>query len=192
MSKRYGVGIIGNCCTHGEFVAFALKQEPEAIIVAGWEDDPRRTAGLSAATGLDLAPSPDALLEDPAIDIIALACSPHQKAAWVEKAARAGKHIFLNKPMAENLDSARRIERQWPEHRFSLSTTFRRSAASTRSRPGCSTKSERADMAARSTTRTPSALPSRRISRWRQSGRSGSIPLDIGRRRTDQPRLLRG
>ena len=110
MSKRYGVGIIGNCCTHGEFVAFALKQEPEAIIVAGWEDDPRRTAGLSAATGLDLAPSPDALFEDPAIDIIALACSPHQKVVWVEKAAQAGKHLFLNKPMAENLDSARRIE----------------------------------------------------------------------------------
>jgi hypothetical protein len=40
MSQRYGVGIIGNCCTHGEFVAFALKQEPEAIVVAGWEDDP--------------------------------------------------------------------------------------------------------------------------------------------------------
>jgi predicted dehydrogenase len=29
----------------------------------------------------------------------------------VEKAAQAGKHIFLNKPLAENLDSARRIEK---------------------------------------------------------------------------------
>jgi predicted dehydrogenase len=111
MSKHYGVGILGNCCTHGEFVAFALQQEPEADIVAGWEDDPRRTTGLAAATGLDLAPSPEALLEDPAIDIIALACSPHEKAAWVEKTAQAGKHIFLNKPMAESLDSAWRIER---------------------------------------------------------------------------------
>ena len=120
MSKRYGVGILGNCCTHGEFVAFALKQEPQATIVAGWEDDPRRTAGLSAATGLDLAPSPDALLEDPAIDIIALACSPHEKAAWVERAARAGKHIFLNKPMAESLDSAWRIEKALAESTVQL------------------------------------------------------------------------
>jgi predicted dehydrogenase len=110
MSKHYGVGILGNCCTHGEFVAFALKQEPRATIVAGWDDDPRRTAGLSAAIGLDLAPSPEVLLSDSAIDIIALACSPHEKAAWVEKAAQAGKHIFLNKPMAESLDSALRIE----------------------------------------------------------------------------------
>jgi predicted dehydrogenase len=111
MSEQYGVGILGNCCTHGEFVAFALKQEPEAKIVAAWEDDPRRTVGLSAATGLDLAPSPEALLEDPAIDIIALACSPHEKAAWVEKAVQADKHIFLNKPMAESLDAAWRIEK---------------------------------------------------------------------------------
>jgi predicted dehydrogenase len=111
MSRRYGVGILGNCCTHGEFVAFALKQEPEASIIAGWEDDPRRPAGLSTPIGLDLASSPEALLEDPAIDIIALACSPHEKAAWVEKAAQAGKHIFLNKPMAESLESALRIEK---------------------------------------------------------------------------------
>ncbi len=109
--RAYGVGILGNCCTHGEFVAFALKQEPAANIVAGWEDDPLRVAGLSAATGLELASSADALLDDPAIDIIALACSPHEKAAWVERAVQAGKHVLLNKPMAESLDSARRIEK---------------------------------------------------------------------------------
>lgn len=111
MSRPYGVGILGNCCTHGEFVALALNQEPAARIVACWEDDPRRTAGLSAAAGLELASSPEALLADPAIDIVALACSPHEKAAWVEQAAQAGKHVLLNKPMAESLDSAWRIER---------------------------------------------------------------------------------
>lgn len=109
-SNQYGVGILGNCCTHGEFVAFALKQEPQAKIVAGWEADPRRQQRLADSIGLELAQSPEALLENPQIDIIALACSPHEKAAWVEKAAQAGKHIFLNKPMAESLTAARRIE----------------------------------------------------------------------------------
>ena len=109
--KRYGVGILGNCCTHGEFVAVALHQEPEAKIVAGWAEDPRRRPGLSKAIGITLSDSAEALLEDPEIDIIAIACSPHEKAAWVEKAVQAGKHIFLNKPMAESLDSARRIEK---------------------------------------------------------------------------------
>ncbi len=110
-SRRYRVGLLGNCCTHGEFVAAALKQEPRAEIVAAWEDDPRRAPALSAATGLALVPSAEALLADPDIDIVALACSPHEKARWCERAARANKHVFLNKPMCESLESARRIER---------------------------------------------------------------------------------
>ena len=120
MSKQYGVGILGNCCTHGEFVAAALHQEPQAKIIAGWEDDPPRKQGLAAAMGLELARSAEELLENPRIDIIAIACSPHEKAAWVEKAAQVGKHIFLNKPMAESLNSAHRIEKAVTEHQVQL------------------------------------------------------------------------
>ena len=109
MPERYGVGILGNCCTHGEFVAFAL----EARACRRYRRRlGRRSApsGLSAAIGLE-SRSPEALLDDSTVDIVALACSPHEKAAWAEKAARAGKHIFLNKPMAESLESAWRIEK---------------------------------------------------------------------------------
>ena len=118
--KSYGVGILGNCCTHGEFVAFALQQEPEARIVAAWEGDPRRTQGLLGTAGVALAESPEALLNNPEIEIIAIACSPHEKADWVEKAAQAGKHIFLNKPMAESLTSARRIEEAAAQYQVQL------------------------------------------------------------------------
>jgi predicted dehydrogenase len=120
MSKQYGVGILGNCCTHGEFVAFALKQEPAAKIVAAWEGDPHRAAGLAASIGLELAEAAEALLDNPHIDIIAIACSPHEKAAWVEKAVQAGKHIFLNKPMAESLNSAWRIEKALSDSKIQL------------------------------------------------------------------------
>lgn len=119
-NKSYGVGILGNCCTHGEFVAFALQQEPDARIVAAWEDDPRRTQGLLDTAGVALSESPAALLDTPDIEIIAIACSPHEKADWVEKAARAGKHIFLNKPMAESLTSARRIEEAVAQYQVQL------------------------------------------------------------------------
>ena len=110
-SKRYRIGIIGNCCTHGEFVALALKAEPSAELVACWEGDAMRRPGLAAAMGMTLAPSGEAIIDDPTVEIVALACSPHDKAEWAEAAAAAGKHIFLNKPFAESLDSARRIER---------------------------------------------------------------------------------
>lgn len=52
--KHHGVVILGNCCTHGEFVAAALHQEPEAKIIAGWEEDPGRKQGLSDAIGMAL------------------------------------------------------------------------------------------------------------------------------------------
>ena len=111
-SKRYRVGILGNCCTHGEFVALALKAEPGAELVAGWEGHALRRPGLEAAMGIGLAASGAAVIEDPSVEIVALSCSPHDKADWAEAAAAAaGKHIFLNKPFAESLDSARRIMR---------------------------------------------------------------------------------
>ena len=69
---------------------------------------------------MDLVPSPEALIDDPTIEIVALACSPHEKANWVERAAAAGKHIFLNKPMCESLDSARRIKAAVETHGVQL------------------------------------------------------------------------
>jgi len=108
---RYRVAILGNCCTHGEFVAAALGAEDRAELTAGFETDPRRAPALAKLVGTDLAPAGDALLDNPDIDIIALACSPHEKADWAERAIAAGKHVFLNKPFAESLASARRIER---------------------------------------------------------------------------------
>jgi predicted dehydrogenase len=104
------VGVLGNCCTHGEFVVAALSAEPSATLVAGWEPDPRRAPALSEALGMPLRETPEEVIEDPEIDVVAICSAPRDKAALVERAAEAGKHVFLNKPMCESLDSARRIE----------------------------------------------------------------------------------
>ena len=61
-SGRYRLGVVvnlgfvGNCCTHGEFVAASLKSEPGAELVAGWESDTMHQLGLVAAMGMALAP----------------------------------------------------------------------------------------------------------------------------------------
>lgn len=117
---RYRVGVLGNCCTHGEFVVAALREEAGAELVAGWEADPRRAPALAGLLGVELAESPEALIDDPEVDVVALSCDPCDKARWVEQAAAAGKHIFLNKPFAESLDSARRIESAVERHGVQL------------------------------------------------------------------------
>lgn len=106
----YRVGIIGNSCTHGELVAMSLRDEPDADIVAAYVDEPVRAAGLQDLLGLELSDAADRLLDADDIDVVAIATSPHTKADWVERSVRAGKHVLLNKPFAESLASARRIE----------------------------------------------------------------------------------
>jgi predicted dehydrogenase len=118
--KLLRVGVLGNCCTHGEFVVAALRAEPGAELAAGWEDDPRRSGALAEALGMPLRAAPEELIEDPAIDVIAVSCAPCDKAHWVERAAEAGKHVFLNKPMCESLDSARRIRAAVGRHGVQL------------------------------------------------------------------------
>jgi predicted dehydrogenase len=118
--RRYRVGVLGNCCTHGEFVVDALRKEAGAELVAGWEGDPRRAPALARALGVELRPAPEALIDDPAIEVVAVCCAPCDKAHWVEEAAAAGKHIFLNKPFCESLEAARRIETAVERHDVQL------------------------------------------------------------------------
>jgi predicted dehydrogenase len=114
------VAVLGNCCTHGEFVVAALRQEAAAELVAGWEVDPRRAPALARVLGVELARSPAELIDDRRVDVVAVCCDPCDKAHWVEQAAAAGKHVFLNKPFAESLDSARRIEAAVERHGVQL------------------------------------------------------------------------
>jgi predicted dehydrogenase len=117
---RYRVAVLGNCCTHGEFVVAALRREARAELVGGWEADPRRAHALARDLGVELAATAAALIDDPSVDIVAVCCDPCDKAHWVEQAAAAGKHVFLNKPFCDSLDSARRIEGAVERHGVQL------------------------------------------------------------------------
>ena len=106
----YGVGILGNCCTHGAGLAHAFAQHPRTRTVTGYEPDARRGAELVEAMGRPLAESYEAVVAREDVDLVCVAADPCDKARMVELACEAGKHILLNKPMAESLASARRIE----------------------------------------------------------------------------------
>ncbi len=112
----YGVGVVGNCCTHGAGVCGMFKARKDTRVVAAYEANPRRAKELAEAYGGELSASYDAVITHPDVDIVAVTCDPGDKAAMVEKAAAAGKHIFLNKPFCESLDSARRIQAAVRKH----------------------------------------------------------------------------
>jgi predicted dehydrogenase len=116
----YGIGVAGNCCTHGAGICGMFKARKDTRVVAAFEQNPRRAKELADVLGKPLAASYDAVIQHPAVDIVAVTCDPCDKAAIVEKAARAGKHIFLNKPPCDSLDAARRIARAVAEHKVWL------------------------------------------------------------------------
>jgi predicted dehydrogenase len=110
-AKAYGVGILGNCCTHGAGLVGAFAGHPRTRVVAGYEPDGTRGEELAVAMARPLAESYEAVAADPAVDILCVTTDPCDKATMVELACAAGKPIHLNKPMCESLDSARRIVR---------------------------------------------------------------------------------
>ena len=85
----YGIGIAGNCCTHGAGVCRMFKARKDTRVVAAFEQAPPRAKELADVLGKSLATSYDAVIQDPEVDIVAVTCDPCDKAAVVEKAARA-------------------------------------------------------------------------------------------------------
>jgi len=110
MAQRlYGVGVLGNCCTHGVGICSKFMGHADTRVVAVYEQNSRRGEELHQVFGAPLAESYAEVINHPEVDFVAITCDPGNKAQMVEAAAGAGKHIFLNKPLCESLDSARRI-----------------------------------------------------------------------------------
>ena len=74
--------------------------------VAGCTGRPERAAAWAAEKGIRILPDFEAVLADPAVKAVAIA-SPHgMHAAQVMAAARAGKHVFVEKPFTMTKASA--------------------------------------------------------------------------------------
>lgn len=107
---KLGVGIVGAGWVAGEHArAFAAHPETEVVAVCGRDAD--RTRAFAARHGLDCACLADyaALLARPDIDIVAIATPPDRHTEQAVAAARAGKHLLLEKAMSTTLDGARAI-----------------------------------------------------------------------------------
>ena len=114
--KSYNVGVLGNCCTHGAGICNMFKSRSDTRVIAAYEANPRRAEELRRVFGEPLSSSYETVINHPEVDFVAVTCDPCDKAEMVERAAAAGKHIFLNKPLCESLDSARRIAAEVRTH----------------------------------------------------------------------------
>src|ERR1700731_1646383 len=75
---------------------------------AGQTRTPARSAAFCAERGIALKDSLDAILADPEIDAVVFATPHSEHGPQVERAAAAGKHVFMEKPFTLDRTSAPR------------------------------------------------------------------------------------
>lgn len=95
-----GVGILGSGFMGRTWSEVAANHVPgaELVAVAGG----RRAPALAADYGCRLHDSYQALLADPAVELVVLTTPPAGHEEQTVAAARAGKHVLVEKPMAQN------------------------------------------------------------------------------------------
>jgi len=106
-SKSIGVGVVGlHFGTAVHVPAFQSHEACRVVAVAG--RDLTRTRRAASLAGVERAYDDwrDLLLDD-TVDAVSIAVPPSDQPAIVHEAARRGKHVFCEKPLAANVEEAR-------------------------------------------------------------------------------------
>jgi predicted dehydrogenase len=112
MANRYRVGILGLGHWYSAYgLARGLAEYPNARLVAVADADEARLRTFAGTFGIDAYASYAELLEKADVDIVVIASPVSEIPECTERAARAGKHIVLGKPMAMTLEQAGRMVR---------------------------------------------------------------------------------
>jgi UDP-N-acetyl-2-amino-2-deoxyglucuronate dehydrogenase len=103
MSQRpLGFGIWGTGMI-AEFHAKALAEIPGVRLVAAYNRTPAKAATFAATHGCAVAATPEALLADPAVDVVCLCTPSGDHLAPALACIRAGKHVVVEKPLEVTL-----------------------------------------------------------------------------------------
>ena len=112
---KYGVLLLGGNRTHQENYALSFAQDTRCRLVA-FADEPdappeRITLARSLAESMDLPfiPDLDAVLAREDVHIVSLCTDVERRGRIGAKCAEAGKHVYLDKPMALNSEDADNI-----------------------------------------------------------------------------------
>lgn len=107
MDGRVRVGLVGAGPWARSVHAPGLAAHPRTELAAVWTRRPEAAAELAREHGADACGSFDELLAR--VDALAFAVPPDAQAELAARAATAGKHLILEKPIAAELDAATRL-----------------------------------------------------------------------------------
>ncbi|MDG4784783.1 Gfo/Idh/MocA family oxidoreductase [Micromonospora sp. WMMD1102] len=100
-------GLFGTGVWATEVHAAALAGHPRTRLAGVWGRDPAKTAALAERYGVPAYSDADALIED--VQAVSVALPPDVQADLAVRAATAGRHLLLDKPLALSLPDADRV-----------------------------------------------------------------------------------
>lgn len=115
MPKPIGILLVGGSHTHQENYARGFAADSRCRLI-GLTDEtvvpPRRAAlnaKLAAELDIPLFPEFEAALERDDVDIVSVCAEPERRARIAVRSAEAGKHVYIDKPMAASTIGAQEI-----------------------------------------------------------------------------------
>jgi 1,5-anhydro-D-fructose reductase (1,5-anhydro-D-mannitol-forming) len=103
-------GLIGASTIAREFMIPAIQAQPGGRVAAVMSRSPARGRQFAAENGIDTAyDDVEALLADPGVDAVYISTTNERHKAEVLQAARAGKHVLCEKPLALTVADAREM-----------------------------------------------------------------------------------
>jgi predicted dehydrogenase len=109
----------------GRNLVTAVQGKSEEIrFVAGATRTPEKAREFCVSHGIALAESYERLLAERDVDAVVLATPHSQHCAQIAAAARAGKHVFVEKPLGLEAREAERAVRECVEHRVTLAVGY--------------------------------------------------------------------
>jgi predicted dehydrogenase len=119
------VGIVG-LGRWAKVLARAAKQSDKLRIVTGYSRSQETRAAFEKETGVPSAPDMKTLLSNPEITGVILTVPNEQHLPLAEQVARAGKHVYTEKPIAQTLEDGLKIAAL--EAQYGVSVTVGHSA----------------------------------------------------------------
>jgi predicted dehydrogenase len=120
MALRFGV--LGTGYWAQEAHATALAGHPDTELVGVWGRDPAKTEAFAARFGIQGHVDLDRLLAE--VDAVAVAVPPDVQVELALRAAAAGRHLLLDKPLALSVDAADRVAATAAEHEVATLVFF--------------------------------------------------------------------
>src|SRR5687768_14978925 len=109
MSSPVKVGIVG-LGRWAKVLARAAAKSDKLKIVAGYSRSEEKRSAFARETGVPAVPDLKTMLADPAIKGVILTVPNEQHLPVAEEVAKAKKHIYTEKPIANTLEDGLRIE----------------------------------------------------------------------------------